>query len=467
MKNILLILVLIVPLSFTYAQDVAVQYCKGQVDVDGMMIDFVIKTEQNKGQYNSFLYLPGSFIYGQDIKETVITDDSLKFISSKLKAKLFCSYDQGNIDAQWHQGGQIYDVDMDFVNEEEVAFLQRPQTPIGPFPYIEKDICIENTKGGSTLCGTLSLPDDANDYPLVIMITGSGAQDRNEEIGGHKPFLVIADHLTKCGYAVFRYDDRGFGKSKGDMRNATSYDLMTDATAVLHFFGDYPNIDSENIGIIGHSEGGMIAWMLGAKYPKDVAYIISLAGPGVNIQDLMLKQTIDVNIAAGIEEEDLVWIAEMQKETYQIAMNSKNSIEIREQITALYDKYGENLSDEKKIEYGMSEANINAAVMQLSSPWLKYFLQFEPSKYLKKIKCPILALNGTRDVQVDAEQNLRGIEEAINPKKCKELEIHKLEGLNHLFQAADDGTVQEYFYLQETFSMDALRVIEDFMNRHN
>lgn len=467
MKYIYILLLCLSVVKLANTQDTSELIFRGEIDVDGMMIDFVIKTKTNAESVQSELYLPGSFLYAQKIKETIITEDSLKFYFPKMQAELIGSYGMGGIDAKWYQGGKEYQVEMDLASSDDIAFLERPQTPQAPYPYVEKDICIENKKGESTLCGTLTMPDELNSHPLVILITGSGSQDRNEEIGGHKPFLVIADYLTKCGFAVFRYDDRGFGQSKGDMKNATTYDFMTDAAAVLHFFGDYPNIDSESIGIMGHSEGGMIAWMLGAKYPKDIAYIISLAGPGVDIIDLMLKQTLEVYLLSEIEEDDLEWMMAMQEETYQIALNSKSSAEIREQLTGLFAKYGKDLSEEKKTEYGMTEANLNVAVMQLSSTWLKYFLKFEPSKYIKKIKCPILAINGTRDIQVTSKENLKGIQESINPRKCKALETHELEGLNHLFQMAEEGTIQEYYYLQETFSIEALKVIEDFMNRNH
>lgn len=453
-------------ISTIRAQDVSETIYKGKINADGKLIDFVIKTHIEDNTINSELYLPGSFIYAKKIKETIITEDSLKCLFPSMKAELKASFDKDIIIAKWYQAGQVYSVEMDIASADDVSFLERPQTPQEPFTYEIKDICIENKKGEATLCGTLTIPDFANDHPLVILITGSGAQDRNEDIGGHKPFWVIADFLTNCGFAVFRYDDRGFGESKGDMRNATTYDFMTDAAAVLHYFEDYPNIEKGSIGVIGHSEGGMIAWMLAAKYPKDVAFVISLAGPGVDVMDLMLKQTIDISISSGIDEDTVKMIGEMQKEVYKVTVNSKNSGELRTALKEIYDRYGKDMTEEERAAYNLTDQGLNMAVIQLSSPWLKYFLQFEPSKYLKKIKCPVLAINGNKDVQVNAEQNLEGIKSSINPKKCKVLEIHELEGLNHLFQTAEEGTVEEYYYLNETFSMDVLRIIEDFLYRN-
>ncbi|MDD2635087.1 MAG: alpha/beta fold hydrolase [Bacteroidales bacterium] len=449
----------------TIAQD-SMTYLLGNIETGGNSLDIIFIIDYSTEDKNTSMYVPKQFIYDMKAQTTFIQDSIIIEIKS-LKAEYTGVWDDtaqtyfGN----WKQRQQSIAANFNKITKNEVSFLERPQTPQAPFKYIEKNICIENKKGNSTLCGTLTLPDNQNQHKLVILITGSGAQDRNEEIAGHQPFKVIADYLTNQNIAVFRYDDRGYGESKGNFSKSTTYDFMTDAHNIIKYFKDYPNIDANNIGVIGHSEGGMIAMMLAAKYPKDIAYIVSLAGPAIDIKSLMLKQTEEINRAAGTTEKDIKLIREINSKSFDIATNSKNISSLRKQIADLFESYSANLTQEQQNELMLNQQGINQAVMQLSSDWMKYFLAFEPAKYLRKIKCPILALNGTKDIQVDCDENIDALKNNINPKKCKILETHKMEGLNHLFQTAEKGTVEEYFYTSETFSVEALQIIVDFIDK--
>ncbi len=273
----------------------------------------------------------------------------------------------------------------------------------------------------------------------------------------------MADYLTRNGIAVFRYDDRGVFESTGDIMNSTTYDFMTDAYTVIKFFESNPNIDNKMIGVAGHSEGGIIAMMLAAKYPKNVDFIISMAGPGVDSKTLLQKQIADISRASGIDEESIEILNGMQLELMNYAENAKDLVELRKEITSLYEKYGKMFSEEKREEYGLNQSGINRAVMQFSYPWMKYFLSINPDDYLKKVKCPVLALNGTKDIQVDADINLLAIEKSLSDGKCKYYKVEKLEGLNHLFQLADKGTVEEYFTIQQSFAEEPLVLIKDFI----
>ncbi|MDD4149430.1 MAG: alpha/beta fold hydrolase [Bacteroidales bacterium] len=449
----------------TIAQENTI-YLQGNIETRAAPLEVIFIIDHSNEDKNTSMYVPKQFIYDMQA-QTKLIEDSIIITIKNLKAEYTGVW---NDTAQtyvgsWKQGNQNIAVGFNKIKKTELSFLERPQTPQPPFAYIEKTICIENKKGNSTLCGTLTLPDNQNQHKLVILITGSGAQDRNEEIAGHQPFKVIADYLTNQNIAVFRYDDRGVGESKGNFSNATTYDFMTDAYTVVNYFKDYPNIDAQSIGVIGHSEGGMIAMMLAAKYPKDIAYIISLAGPAINIKSLMLKQSEEINRAAGINESDILLIREINSKSFDIAIKSKDISSLRKQIEDLFESYSTNLTQEQKEELMLNQRGINLAVMQLSSDWMKYFLAFEPAKYLRKIKCPILALNGTKDIQVDCDENIEAFTNNINPKKCKTLETQKMKGLNHLFQTAENGTVEEYFYISETFSVETLKIIADFIER--
>ncbi len=465
-KNNIFIIFLLLITSFIFAQPKSnITYYKGSIKkTENTSIFFILKTTKDKHNISSELYVPEQFLYAKKASETIKSKDSLEIIFTGFNARLIACIENDTIKyTNWYQAGKVYDVDMQIATNSDVAFLKRPQSPTPPFSYIEKEICIDNPKGNSTLCGTLTIPDNKKDYPLVILITGSGSQNRDEEIAGHKPFLVIADYLTRQGIAVFRYDDRGFAKSKGDVKNATSYDFMTDAESILNYFKKHPNINNNKLGILGHSEGGMIAWMLGARKPKDISFIITLAAPGVDIIDLMAKQVYDIYLSKGIDKKDIEWVKQMQYEIYKSAMEAKDIYKMRKEIKGIYEKYTKHLTKKQKIEYNLTEADFNMGIVQLASPWMKYFLGFKPSKYIKKIKCPVLALNGNKDIQVSAYENLNGIKEAINTKRCKNFKYHELEGLNHMFQNAENGSIEEYYYINETISPDVLKLIDDFI----
>jgi hypothetical protein len=444
-----------------------IYYLHGNIDIGEDSLEVFFSVDGQKDiSINTKMYIPEQFIYAMEA-QTEHLGDTIEIEIKKLKSKYTGVWNDSlqTYFGAWNQGGQDFSTNFKVVDQSVFSFLGRPQTPQPPFNYIEKDICIDNEKGKSVLCGTLTLPDEENVHGLVILVSGSGAQDRNEEIAGHQPFKIIADYLTNNGIAVFRYDDRGYGKSKGDMINSTTYDFMTDAYAIVEFFKDYPNIDAQNIGIAGHSEGGMIALMLAAKYPKDIAYIISLAGPAVDIFDLMLLQNEEISKASGIGDEDLVWLRQMNIKLFNLAIKSKNTSELRQGIADIFKEYSQGLDENKINEYQLNQAGINRTVMQLSSEWMKYFLAFKPSKYLKKIKIPICVIIGDKDIQVKADPNIEAYEKFYNKKKVSLFETHKLQNLNHLFQYCEQGTVEEYYMIKESFNPIVLQIMSDFINR--
>lgn len=462
-----LFLFLIVSSRFSFSQDLADKYLKGTIDAGPDHIEIIVIVEIEKGEFVAGLYIPDQFAYNLRASKVDFKSDSISIIFPRLAdyEGIWSDSLQG-YKGFWKQGNQSFPTDLMQISKSDVDFLERPQIPQGPFDYISKNIDIENIKGNSILAGTLTLPDTIGSYPLLIMVTGSGAQNRDEEIAGHKPFLIIADYFAKNGIAVFRYDDRGFGESKGNLMTSTTEDFMTDAYAVIRYFKNYPNISSDKIGVIGHSEGGIIAMMLAAKYPKEISFIISMAGPGVPMKQLLVKQMKDISAVQGIDTETVEILSEMQAKVLDIPEKAKNQADLRALVTELYDEYGQKFSEEKRNEYKLNANGINIAVMQFSNPWMKYFLTIEPEKYIKKIKCPVLAINGSKDMQVHAESNLEAIEKYLSNGKCRYFEIHKVEGLNHLFQKAETGSPDEYFRIQHTISEDVLVLMKDFILNH-
>jgi len=361
------------------------------------------------------------------------------------------------IEGVWTQRGVNYTVNL---KKLKIPFsVNRPQEPKPPYPYTSEDVTFPNDKFNIKLAGTLTMPGGPGPFKAVIMITGSGAQNRNEELMGHKPFLVIADYLSRHGIAVLRYDDRGVGGSQGKYSEATSADLATDAEAAFNFLKNNTKINSAEIGFAGHSEGGLIAPIVAASNPS-VGFIVSLAGPGVSGEEIILRQTADISRISGVKESDIKESIETNKKVYAILKKEKDNSKAELKIIDLFRK-----TQEKK---KMSKEDTDKAVDQLKMTfgagqytWFRYFIMTNPSNFWKKVKCPVLALNGEKDLQVAADENLPAIEKALKGNKSAKTVL--LPGLNHLFQHCKTGLPAEYSTIEETFSSDALKIISDWI----
>jgi uncharacterized protein len=342
-----------------------------------------------------------------------------------------------------------------------VFTVNRPQEPKPPFPYTSEDVNFTNDKFNIKLAGTLTIPSGKGPFKAVIMITGSGAQNRNEELMGHKPFLVIADFLSRNGIAVLRYDDRGVGGSQGNYTEATSADLATDAEAALNLLKTNPRINQKEIGLMGHSEGGLIAPIVAASNP-DIGFIVSLAGPGVTGQQIIIRQSEDISKLSGVSERQIKESTEALKKRFAILRKEKDNKKAELKIIALYK---ENL-EKNKTSKEETEKDVNVFKKQFgadSYTWFRYFIITDPTIYWKRVNCPVLALNGEKDLQVSAKENLPAIEKALKSSGNKSVKTVKLPELNHLFQHCKTGLPAEYSSIEETFSPDALKIIADWI----
>ena len=312
----------------------------------------------------------------------------------------------------------------------------RPQTPRAPFPYRTEEVSFSN--GDAVLKGTLTLPEGCTrETPVLIMVTGSGLQNRDEEFFEHKPFAVIADALAREGIATLRYDDRGFGESTGDLVKVTTEDLKDDALAGIGLLrGRF-----DHVGVIGHSEGGTIAIMLAAE--RKVDFVVSLAGSFVSGEKVLLQQNRDAFTKAGYAEEVVSLYCKKLEELFE---NAKEGYIPEVRDTDLPAEL---------------EQNLQAVRMQASTPYLRYFLALDVSDRLDKVACPVLALNGTKDTQVLCEENLTILEKGLGDLA----EIHPVEGVNHLFQHCKTGDVSEYKDIEETFAPEALGLIIGWLKR--
>lgn len=340
------------------------------------------------------------------------------------------------------------------------ALPPRPQHPKPPFDYDSREVSYDNAKDKTHLAGTLTVPKGDGPFAAVLLVTGSGTQDRDETIFGHKPFLVIADHLTRHGIAVLRVDDPGTGGSTGDLEAATIESHARDAEAGIAFLKAQEKIDPRRIGLIGHSEGGLIVAIVASR-SKDVAFVVSLAGTGVPGSTINLAQ-VESGLRSRKELPDAA-INELlaaQKKLITLAMEGA---EDRVLQAALEDA----VAVEKKYTPKADSSAGVGAVRLLRSPWFQSFLKLDPRGYWRNVKVPVLAMNGSLDTQVAADVNLTEIQAALREGKNKDVQIEKLDGLNHLFQPARTGLVDEYATISTTFDPKALDLMTGWLERRS
>lgn len=359
----------------------------------------------------------------------------------------------------WKQGGSAFELNL--TRKETPAALNRPQNPVPPFPYRSEDVVYSNTAAGITLAGTLTIPSGKGPFPAAILITGSGAQDRDESLLGHKPFLVIADYLTRRGTAVLRVDDRGVGGSTGNTAESTSADFAGDVLSGVQFLKGRPEIDPSRIGLIGHSEGGMIAPMVAAQ-SKDVAYIVLLAGPGLTGEEIVRRQNeLQIRAAGGNDA-----VVAQQQEYFDrllpiVRMTDPEAINKAVQDLMAW-IYGQ-MSDAEKQSIGNDMSKLEIALRQTMNPWFRYFIDYDPVPVLRKVTCPVLALNGSKDLQVPPKEDLAAIAAALEEGGNQDYTTLELPGLNHLFQHCQTGLGTEYGIIEETFAPEALQIMADWI----
>lgn len=338
--------------------------------------------------------------------------------------------------------------------------MLRPQEPKPPFPYKSEDVEFINTaEGNIKLAGTLTLPDKGNNFPAVVLISGSGAQDRDESLLGHKPFLVISDYLTRRGIAVLRFDDRGTAKSGGNFATSTTADFATDVEAAVKYLKGRKEINQKKIGLIGHSEGGLIAPMVAAK-DKGTGFIVLLAAPGYDGKDILLMQNEAIAKAAGATEAQLKDAYNENTEIYAMVLNSTNDSTLKSRLIKKFESLLPPQMEEKQ-----KEAAAAAQAAQLMSPWFRYFLKADPVPYLQKVKCPVLAIDGSKDLQVPATQNIEAIRKALQTGGNRNVTTKIFPGLNHLFQHAVTGLPNEYQQIEETISPEVLDYVGNWIEQ--
>jgi fermentation-respiration switch protein FrsA (DUF1100 family) len=347
--------------------------------------------------------------------------------------------DLNSVDGTFTQMGNPMPLVVKRVKDQAVLELRRPQNPVKPYPYREEEVTYANKAAGNTLAATLTVPHGKGPFPAVLLIVGSGPHDRDESLMGHKPFLVLSDYLTRKGIVVLRADKRGVGKSTGDYATATIADFATDAEAGVAYLKSRSEVDPRKIGLIGHSEGGIIAPMAAVADP-DVAFIVLMAGSGVPGDQIIVEQLRLIEEAGGASKEKAAGDAAREREVLALVEKEKDIATLDKEL------------HEKLVAAGMPEAQIGASIKTVTTPWFRDFLTYDPATVLRKVACPVLVLNGEKDLQVPPAQNLPAIRKALEEAVNKHFEIDELPGLNHLFQTAKTGAPSEYAEIEETMS---------------
>ena len=434
----------------------------GALDVGAVKLRLVVHiTRGDDGALRATMDSIDQSAMGIPIDIVTFDGKALRLELTSLRAGFDGTLDESSnrLTGSWKQSGVTLPLQLDRAEDASSLIPKRPQEPKPPFPYDSRDVSFAN--GDVTLAGTLTLPRSPGPHAAAVLISGSGAQNRDEAVTGHKPFLVLADHLTREGIAVLRFDDRGVGESTGSFETATTADFASDAEAGVTFLKSLPEIDATHIGLIGHSEGGIVAPMVAAR-SSDVTFVVLLAGVGVPIDDLLRVQSRLLLEANGASPEYIAWNERLRTRMFTIAKAESDSVAREEKLRAAIQTAvaqlppGATLTDEEK-------AGLEGGVGFVSSPWMRFLLAYEPASTLRRVRQPVLALNGELDLQVAPSQNLPVIQKALAEGGNRDVTAAELPKLNHLFQTAVTGSPNEYGAIEETMSPIALRAISDWI----
>ncbi len=425
----------------------------GSLDAGGMKLRLVFHIVNTESGLTATMDSIDQGAKGIPVTSVVRAGASLKLAMKQLdgvfEGKI--SDDLSRMEGSWTQLGNTGPLALTRMKDATVAERRRPQNPAKPYPYLEQEVLYPNKSAGISLAGTLTIPKGTGPFPAVVLITGSGQQDRDESLLGHKPFLVLADYLTRKGIAVLRVDDRGIGGSGGNFGAATTADFATDVEAGISYLKTRPEVNVRKIGLIGHSEGGVIAPMVAARNP-DVAFIVMMAGTGVTGDQILAKQQALINLAMGMKAEDVRSASARQQKMLELVKGEPDN-------AALAKKFKQEFAGV------IPDAQLDSQLKTLTSPWMRYFLSYDPAEALRRVKCPVLAINGEKDLQVPPSQNLPAIRKSLAAGGNPDYEVVELPGLNHLFQTAKTGSPGEYVEIEETISPVALEKIANWVAR--
>ncbi len=429
-------------------------YWEGELAVSptsSLVIGFTI-TGSGQTLYEALLQIPTQGVRDFAVSSVQVEQKLLSIGIEQLQASFDGTYDPetGQIVGTFDQMGQSLPLVLRLSDQKDNSRIQDPQKP---YPYISEDIAFTQSPEGFHLAGTITRPIGEGPFPAVVLVSGSGSQNRDEELMGHRPFLVLADALTRSGVVVLRYDDRGFAESQGDASASTTLDFADDAESAVRYLLTLPFVDSDNVGIIGHSEGGIIGPIV-AQRNSDVDFLVLMAGTGVDGMTVLEDQSAAILRSQQVPEPVIAQVGSTNQAIYNTVLDESLTLDERkEAIIGML------------LPLGMTASQAEAQLTALFSPWYMTFLTLDPSVYLQDLDIPVLVLNGTKDTQVSASLNVPAIEKALRAGGNTSYTTKVYENLNHLFQPATTGSPEEYASIEITIDPEVLEDISSWVVR--
>ena len=444
---------------------------QGSIEVPGQgeLAYFVELTPRDDAEgYTGSIDIPDQGAQGMELEEIAWSEDAIGFtLAAGVPAKWTVKPGAGGeLECMFSQGPVTVPCAIEEIDAATYAKVRepaRPQTPEPPFPYEARDVEYDN--GDVQLAGTLTVPEGAGPHPAVVLISGSGPQDRDETIVGHKPFWVWADHLSRHGIAVLRCDDRGVGDSSGTVKDSTADDSAGDALAAIRFLAAQPGIDKKRIGLMGHSEGGIIA-PLAASKSKQVAFIVLLSAPGLRGRDIITEQAADIARAAGASDADIARAQQQRETLFEMVEAGGPEDELREKIEAFLTKDLREMAGDGQIDDATIQEAARAEAARSATRWFRDFLDRDPAAALRKVKVPVLAVWGAKDLQVDAAKNAAVVENALEKARDRDVTMKTLPGLDHLLQKSATGLPGEYATIPQTVDPAVLDLVTTWIRGH-
>jgi alpha/beta superfamily hydrolase len=460
MKTII-VFAIVVTMSIVsaFSQDISGDW-NGEAKRGEKLITFVFKIEKENSKYSSTMSVPTFRVSGIKPSTTTFIDGKLIIDGSNvgMNYKGIFNKESQQFEGTYKEGGLEMTLNLK-KGAIKIEDLRRPQEPVKPYPYYEEDVVFKNIEAKVSLAGTLTLPTKNGKFPVVILISGSGPQDRDESFMGHKSFLVLSDYLTKQGIGVLRFDDRGNGESTGDFGNATTEDFSKDVLSAITYLKTRNDVDIKNIGLIGHSEGGIIAPLV-ANNSKDVAFMVLLASTGISGTELSVMQSKTLR---QFPVKDEIAYEKNTRKAIAIVTSNKSDLEIKNELTTHYNAFIKPILTSLNVPEEKINLFIESQLKTSLKPWSRYFLQYNPADEIEKLQMPVLSLNGSKDTQVNAKINQEAIRKALIKGGNKDYEIIELENLNHFFQECETGNMDEYRKIEQTFSPTALKEISNWI----
>ncbi len=430
----------------------------GKIDASGLQLRIAFHISEQENIIITKMDSPDQNSFGNAAHKTTISGDHITIDLPLMGAKYDGKLENDSLKGTFHQGGNEISLQMGRF-EGQLSAPKRLQIPQAPFPYKEKEVTIKTPDPKVKLSGTLTIPNGKGPFPAVILISGSGPQDRNEELMGHKPFHVLADYLSRNGIAVLRYDDRGVGKSTGDFNKATSLDFAKDAEAAWNFLHKQKGVNKTKTGIIGHSEGGLIAPIV-ASANKHVGFIVLMAGPSVPGGIIIPDQQELIMRASGTDEKEIRQQTELTQLIINYIFQNASSASLQQDLTVQIEKWIKELNfPVPKSSSPKSFARQTA--YSYTTDWMKTFITTSPSDFIKDVTCPVLALFGEQDLQVSVRANMEPMQQLLHSHQGSS--VHAFPKLNHLFQTSETGSPSEYLLIEETLSPTFLEYVSNWI----